>query len=106
MFDKDNGLYQFPCSSDPTIVFNWGGKDWTVSKEEYARSLAANSASLTQFCSFNLVPTDDPDQCVGGIMSADFGLGDNVWILGDTFMKNVYTSFDFGTNTVGFATLA
>lgn len=27
------------------------------------------------------------------------------WILGDTFLQNVYTAFDFGRKSVGFASL-
>ena len=27
------------------------------------------------------------------------------WILGDTFLQNVYTAFDFGQKSVGFASL-
>ena len=36
----------------------------------------------------------------------DLGLGSNVWLLGDSFMKNVYTAFSFDKNSVGFAKLA
>ena len=43
---------------------------------------------------------------MGSVMGVDHGLGSNVWILGDSFMKNVYTAFDFDHNQVGFATLA
>jgi cathepsin D len=57
--------------------------------------------------SFNLGATSSgSDQCVGALASQDFGLGSNIWLLGDSFMKNVYTSFDFGNDQVGFATLA
>ena len=30
----------------------------------------------------------------------------NTWLLGDAFMKNVYTIFDFDQDAVGFADLA
>ena len=43
---------------------------------------------------------------MGAIMGLDHGMASNVWLLGDTFMKNVYTAFDFGHNQVGFAALA
>jgi cathepsin D len=45
-------------------------------------------------------------QCVGALAGQDIGLGSKVWLLGDSFMKNVYTIFDFEKNTVGFAALA
>ena len=43
---------------------------------------------------------------VGALAGQDLGLGDDVWLLGDSFMKNVYTAFSFDDNAVGFATLA
>jgi cathepsin D len=68
---------------------------------------ATNATSLTHFCSFNIGETESGSgQCVGALVASDLGLGSNVWLLGDSFMKNVYTSFDFGENQVGFATLA
>ncbi|KAJ7456888.1 acid protease [Mycena latifolia] len=90
VFDSTNGYYSFPCDSPPEIAFNWGGSDWTIS--------AAN---------INLGTTEDgSSQCVGALAGQDIGLGDNVWLLGDSFMKNVYTVFDFDQEAVGFAALA
>lgn len=68
---------------------------------------ATISTSLTPFRSFNLGETESGSgQCVGALAGADLGLGSGVWLLGDSFMKNVYTSFDFSNNQVGFATLS
>ncbi|KAF7373521.1 Acid protease [Mycena sanguinolenta] len=89
LYDSTNGYYSFPCATPPQISFNWGGKDWAIS--------AAN---------INLgTTTAGSSQCVGAIVGHDIGLGAGVWLLGDSFMKNVYTVFDFGSNTVGFASL-
>ncbi|KAF8588106.1 acid protease [Ramaria rubella] len=84
------GAFSFPCSSSPSVSFNWGGKDWAISAANFNLGTSGSSSS----------------QCVGAIIGQDLGLGNNVWLLGDSFMKNVYTAFDFGQNAVGFATLA
>ncbi|KAJ7938381.1 acid protease [Mycena leptocephala] len=90
VFDSTNGYYSFPCDTPPEIAFNWGGSDWVIS--------AAN---------INLGQTETgSSQCVGALAGQDIGLGSKVWLLGDSFMKNVYTIFDFNQNTVGFAALA
>ncbi|EPS95689.1 aspartic protease [Fomitopsis schrenkii] len=90
MFDSQNGFYQYPCNATPQVAFNWGGKNWNVS--------AAN---------FNLGKTSNTSQyCIGALASQNLGLGDNVWLLGDSFMKNVYSVFSFDQNSVGFASLS
>ncbi|KAI0821616.1 acid protease [Trametes gibbosa] len=88
VYDSSNGFYSFPCSSIPSNVsFSWGGKQWKIS--------AAN---------FNFGRVSST-QCVGAIAGQDLGLGTNTWLLGDSFMKNVYSVFSFDQNSVGFATL-
>ena len=57
------------------------------------------------FFSFNLGEVSS-GTCVGALAGQDLGLGSNVWLLGDSFMKNVYTAFSFDESAVGFATLA
>ncbi|RPD59797.1 acid protease [Lentinus tigrinus ALCF2SS1-6] len=88
LYDSANGFYSYPCSSVPSnVAFNWGGKNWSIS----ATNFNIGKASSTQ--------------CIGAIAAQDLGLGSNVWLLGDSFMKNVYTAFSVDQNAVGFATL-
>ncbi|GJJ14013.1 hypothetical protein Clacol_008270 [Clathrus columnatus] len=89
--DPQSGFFTVPCSANvPSLAFNWGGKDWTV------------DPSL-----FNLGPiSQGSSQCALAIVGSDTGLGDNTWILGDTFMQNVYSTFDFGQFAVGFSQLS
>ncbi|PIL36033.1 transporter [Ganoderma sinense ZZ0214-1] len=90
VYDSSQGFYYYPCKKAPTIAFSWGGKQWTIS--------AANlSLGETQKGS---------GKCVGSLAGQDLGLGSNVWLLGDSFMKNVYTAFSVDRNSVGFAKLA
>ncbi|KAJ7584093.1 acid protease [Mycena floridula] len=90
VYDSANGYYSFPCSSVPSVSFSWGsGKKWAIT--------AAN---------FNLGQTDTGSSlCVGALAGQDLGLGSNVWLLGDSFMKNVYSAFDFDNEAVGFAAI-
>lgn len=90
LFDQQNGFYSFPCNSPPAISFNWGGKDWPISPENISLGETESGSG----------------QCVGSLAAQDLGLGDGVWLLGDSFMKNVYTVFSFDKTAVGFAKLA
>jgi cathepsin D len=90
LFNSANGFYSYPCNNPPKVSFTWGnGKPWHIT--------SAN---------FNLGETfKGSGQCIGAISGQDLGLGSNVWLLGDSWMKNVYSVFNVGTNSVGFAKL-
>ncbi|KAI0744066.1 aspartic peptidase domain-containing protein [Daedaleopsis nitida] len=45
------------------------------------------------------------NMCIGAVAGVDLGLGDNVWLLGDSFMKNVYSVFSMDKKVVGFTRL-
>ncbi|KAG9122413.1 Type I transmembrane sorting receptor, partial [Ceratobasidium sp. 392] len=84
-----DGFYTFPCSSPPSVAFTFGGVSYPVSSD-----------------SFNIGRTDSfSDTCVGALIGSS-GVPDNAWIVGDAFMRNVYTVFDQGNARVGFAKLA
>ncbi|KWU43253.1 aspartic protease [Rhodotorula sp. JG-1b] len=85
------GYWTYPCASPPTISFSFGGafaEQWAVS------SSALNLGRVSS----------GSDRCVGAVVGADIGI--NAWILGDSFLQSVYTTFDFSTNQVGFSDLS
>lgn len=80
------GYYTFPCDSVPDVSFSFGGgQKWEMSKDNI--NLGSTSAGS--------------GRCVGSIVGMDVGI--SAWIIGDAFLKDVYTSFSFDTNSVGFA---
>ncbi|KAF7327918.1 Acid protease [Mycena kentingensis (nom. inval.)] len=90
LFDSENGFYSYPCDSPPDVRFNWGGADYAISAEN-----------------INLGQTEEgSNDCVASLAAQDLGLGSTTWLLGDAFMKNVYTVFDVDQEAVGFAELA
>ena len=90
LVDQQSGFFAFPCNTPPQVAFNWGGEDWAISPENINLGQSAPGS----------------DQCIGAIAAQDLGLGKDVWLLGDSFMKNVYTAFSFDNSSVGFAQLA
>lgn len=52
----------------------------------------------------NLGGLGNTNRCLGAIIGQDIGL--DAWIVGGSFLQNVYASFDMGNNQVGFASLA
>jgi len=89
--DSQPGFYSYPCNQSVDVSFSWGGKNWQLSE-----------------ATFNFGTTTDStgERCVGAIAGQDIGLGASTWLLGDSFLRNVYTIFDVGSDQVGFAQLA
>ncbi|KAG1819767.1 aspartic peptidase domain-containing protein [Suillus subaureus] len=91
--EVDKGLYALPCNAMPNVTITLGGKSFPLSAE-----------------TLNMGPTDSSGKmCFGGIVGYDLGditSGQLQWILGDVFMRNVYTAFDVGQCRIGFAELA
>lgn len=85
------GVYSLPCDAMPNVTITLGGKPFALSAETFNFGKYGSSGNT----------------CLGGIAGSD-GLGD-LWILGDVFLRNVYTAFDVGlgnSSSVGFADLA
>ncbi|KAG0144633.1 hypothetical protein CROQUDRAFT_46984 [Cronartium quercuum f. sp. fusiforme G11] len=80
-----DGFYTFPCDQKIQMTFDFGnGLELLVS------DLDMNLGKVSP----------ESDRCVGAVFSGETG-GD--WILGISFMKSYYTTFDFGASRIGFA---
>lgn len=80
-----SGYYTFPCDSTPDVSFSFGGQKWEMDADTL--NLGSTAAGS--------------DRCVGSVVGMDVGV--SAWIMGDSFLKNVYTTFDLEQNAVGFA---
>ncbi|GJE96850.1 aspartic protease [Phanerochaete sordida] len=80
------GFYTFPCASTLNVSLTFGGRSFGI-----APSL------------FNLGPASSgSSDCIGAIVGQN---SLSFWNIGDTFLQNVYSTFDLGNDRVGFATL-
>lgn len=86
--DWGEGSYAFPCDSVSdigTISFGFGNEQYAIDLRD-----------------FNAGPeSDGSTHCVGGIFGDD--LWEDIAILGDAFMKNWYSVFEYNTPAIGFA---
>ncbi|KAJ9480144.1 putative Saccharopepsin (putative) [Pseudozyma hubeiensis] len=86
------GYYLFPCTANLNIQMTFGGKSWSMNSEDF------NLGSY---------PYTNSQTCLGALFEIDLGssaYGVPQWIVGDSFLKNVFSVFD-GTGRVGFASL-
>ncbi|EJD48177.1 acid protease [Auricularia subglabra TFB-10046 SS5] len=86
-----DGFYVYPCDTEVTVQLAFGGGSmWNVSPRDF---------ELMQI---------DRRNCVGGFFEISLGTSpaNPTWIVGDTFLKNVYSVYRFEPPSVGFAALS
>ncbi|KAL1762707.1 aspartic peptidase domain-containing protein [Schizophyllum commune] len=82
------GYYTFPCDTEVNTALTFGGQDWSISPDDFI----AGQISRTE--------------CLGAFFDLDTGSSAPSWIVGDSFLKNVYSVFRYNPASVGFAKLS
>ena len=83
------GFWQYPCDSQPSIGFQFGGRNFMMDPQDFVIDQRGN------ICTGALV----------GINAPDDNLKEPVFLLGALFMKGFVTIFDLGAPAVGFGRL-
>ncbi|TVY81047.1 Aspartic-type endopeptidase ctsD [Lachnellula suecica] len=80
---SDGSTYTVPCTTTTPLVFSFGDSTYSVSSKDWV------SPMVNGACTSN----------VYGMSVVD----DSSWLIGDTFLKNVYAVFDYDQSRIGFA---
>ncbi|KAI1754727.1 aspartic peptidase domain-containing protein [Xylaria castorea] len=83
---KDGSSYTVPCDTDSQVAFTFSKQSWNVSSKDFISA-----------------PNGD-GTCIGNIYGMEYVPGG--WLLGDVFLKNVYSVFDVDNGQIGFAAKA
>lgn len=80
--------YVLPCNSTATIEFKFSGVKYSISPKDYVGSTLSENS----------------DFCISTIVG--YASNGANWLVGDVFLKNVYTVFDYDNGQIGFGQLA
>jgi cathepsin D len=80
------GLWVYPCATGAVNVsFSFGGRAWSMDPKDFMFQQISRT------------------QCIGAFIDLDLGGAGPTWIVGDAFLKNVYSVFRWDPPSVGFA---
>ncbi|KAL0564381.1 hypothetical protein V5O48_017667 [Marasmius crinis-equi] len=83
-----DGYYLYPCSTTVAVTVAFGGRNWTISDADFR------------------VTSVGGQMCLGAFFGLETGTSMPAWIVGDAFLKNVYSVFRYNPPSVGFAELS
>jgi len=90
------GFYGFPCDTTVQVNMAFGGKSWPINSDDMNLGQVSASSNI----------------CAGGVFdltagsSIGAGGGNPNWVVGATFLKNVYSVFRSQPAAIGFAELS
>ncbi|KAG7093524.1 hypothetical protein E1B28_007198 [Marasmius oreades] len=82
------GYYLYPCKTIVDVTVAFGGRSWPISNADFQVDQASSTL------------------CVGAFFAISGGGSAPAWIVGDTFLKNVYSVYRYNPPSVGFAQLS
>ncbi|KAF8176802.1 aspartyl protease [Pholiota molesta] len=90
------GFFNFPCTSQLQVSLSFGGSLWPINPLDMNIGQEPNDASLCIAAIFDLTQGTNIDS----------NSGNPGWVVGDTFLKNVYSVFRSNPPSIGFAQLS
>lgn len=86
------GYYGYPCNTSVVLGMGFGGRMYYINNAD-----------------FNLGPysSASPGMCIGSVFEINLSTRSPIsWIVGATFLKNVYSAYRYNPTAIGFAILA
>lgn len=78
---SDGVTWTFPCDSTAQVAFTFSGKSFSVNAKDF------------------IAASESDNQCIGSLFGMEIVSGS--WLLGDMFLKNVYSVFDIDGKRIG-----
>ncbi|VDC02988.1 unnamed protein product [Peniophora sp. CBMAI 1063] len=100
-----DGYYSYPCDTSVSLAFSFGGPSWAVSSADFQLYENGDGTCIGAVFVYESSSSSEPSgPGSGGPFKRD--TSSPAWIVGDSFLKNVYSVFRANPASVGFAQLS
>jgi len=94
--ENNPGFFEYPCSTSLSVTMSFGGKAWPINPRDMIFGRLSSTSPLCLGSVFD----------VTGGTNIEAGSGAPNWIVGATFLKNVYSVFRASPASIGFGELS
>jgi hypothetical protein len=93
-------LFAYPCSAKPRVALAFAGHSFVINDLDFNFGSLADALDLgggdDGLLGTGLLGGGDAAQlCLAGIAGADLSPGENLWVVGDAFLKNWYSTYQY-----------
>lgn len=92
-------VFSYPCNSNPKIALQFAGKQFAINPLDFNGGQVTGLQGL-----LGTIASGGKQQCVANVAGADLDPTQNLYVVGDTFLKNWYSIYSYaGSASVNFA---
>ncbi|KXT11479.1 hypothetical protein AC579_2420 [Pseudocercospora musae] len=96
-------LFAYPCASNPKVALKFAGKNFAINPLDF------NFGTVTEDIALNLgidLSEVTNQLCIAGIAGADLDPTEELYVVGDTFLKNWYSTYQYVSPQKAFVNFA
>ncbi|KAF2765687.1 acid protease [Teratosphaeria nubilosa] len=93
----------YPCAENPDVAITFGGQDFAINPEDF--NFGQLTPDLGSILGNNTLSSvlDEAAYCLASVAGFDIDPTENLYVVGDVFLKNWYSIFSYDGPSVSFA---
>ncbi|KAI5369695.1 Putative aspartic peptidase A1 family, aspartic peptidase, active [Septoria linicola] len=98
--------FAYPCASKPQVNLKFAGKNFAINDLDFNFGTLSDDLGLGNNTLSSLLGPITNAYCLAGIAGADLNPPEQFWVVGDVFIKNWYSTFQYVNSKTAFVNFA
>lgn len=96
-------LFAYPCSENPKVSLRFAGKNFAINPLDFNFGTVTDDVALNLGIDLSALTNQ---LCIAGIAGADLNPTEELYVVGDTFLKNWYSTYQYVSPSKAFVNFA